>query len=112
MSKIFYDHLTLHEEITAKLDIQHLDPQEREELVDLIDQTLHHHVLDLILTHLPREHHADFVSRLHAAPHDLSLLDYLKTHIPDIEAKISSHAAKVKKEILSDIKKSQTHRGK
>ena len=105
MSKVFYDHLIFIEEITSELDSA--DPEEREELVDLIDQTLHHHVLDLILTHLPQEQHQDFVTRLHTAPHDVTIIDYLKIHIPDIESKITTHAAKIKKHLLSDIRKSK-----
>jgi hypothetical protein len=108
MSKIFYDHLVIREEIDFVLNSYRLDPEEREEIVDIIDQTLHHHILNVILNYLPREKHPEFISRLHASPGDETLLDYLKTHAhPEIEAEIKKQAAKVKQEILAEIRKSK-----
>ena len=109
MSKVFYDHLVIREEIDFELNRHALDPQEREELVEIIDQTLHHHILHTILKSLPSDKHSEFVSKFQAAPHDESLLAYLKTHAhPEIEAAIKKQAAKVKREILAEIKKSRT----
>lgn len=108
MSKIFYDHLIIREEITALLDLHNLEPEEREELLQIIDETLHHNTLNVILNHLPKEHHREFMSRFHAAPHDESLLDYLQQKISaDIRSEIKNQAAKIKKEILAEIKKSR-----
>jgi len=107
MSKIFYDHLVIREEIDFELNRFQVDPEEQEELISLIDQTLHHHILNVILNHLPKEKHHEFISRLHADPNDDTLIDYLKTHAhPEIEAEIKKQAAKIKKEILADLKKS------
>ncbi len=107
MSKIFYDHLVIREEIDFELNRFQIDPEEQEELISLIDQTLHHHILNVILNHLPKEKHTEFISRLHAKPDDDTLIDYLKTHAhPEIEAEIKKQAAKIKKEILADLKKS------
>jgi hypothetical protein len=108
MSKIFYDHLIIREEITAQLDLHKLDPEEREELLQLVDETLHHTTLNVILNHLPKEHHSEFMTKFHSAPYDESLLDYLQQRIPsDIRSEITAQAAKVKKEILTEIKKSR-----
>jgi len=32
--------------------------------LEVIDETVYHHVLDIILTHLPKEHHKSFLERL------------------------------------------------
>ncbi len=101
MAKIFYDHLVVHEEITAELDKYNIRVEEKEELIQLVDQTLHHHVLDVILTHLPKEKHEEFLTKFHKAPHDESLLDYIK----DFEEEIIKEAKKVKLELLAEIKK-------
>ena len=107
MSKIFYDHLVIREEIDFELNRFQIDPEEQEELINLIDQTLHHHILNIILNHLPKEKHPEFITRLHADPNDGTLIDYLKTHAhPEIEAEIRKQAVKIKKEILADLKKS------
>jgi hypothetical protein len=108
MSKIFYDHLVLREEITLELDNYHLSTEEKEDLINIIDETLHHHILNLILSHLPKTKHQEFISRLHTRPDDSGLLDFLKTHAGSgIEEDIKSHAAKIKKDILNEIKKSK-----
>lgn len=106
MTKIFYDHLVLIEELTVELE--NLDHESRREIVGLMDETLHHHVLDTILTHLPKEHHETFLNRFHRAPHDPQLLVFLKQYIViDIENEIRKKAKKVKKDLLSTVKKSK-----
>jgi hypothetical protein len=108
MSKIFYDDLVIREEITLELDNYQLSKEERDDLLNIIDETLHHHILNLILNHLPKTKHQEFVSRLHARPGDSGLLDFLKTHAgSNIEEDIKSHAAKIKKDILSEIHKAK-----
>lgn len=99
MNKIFYDHLVGIDEITALVD---------GDLVDLIDNTMHHHILDEILTHLPVEHHKMFLERLAHAPHDPELLIFIqKITVIDIEKAIKKRAKAVKKELLKEIKSSQ-----
>ncbi len=106
MSKIFYDHLIVIEEITTVLDGKSITAEARQEVLSYADQTLHHHVLDVILTHLPKEHHETFLTRFHQAPHDESLLTFLKEKITvDIEKEILSEVQKVKKEIVALIEK-------
>lgn len=108
MAKIFYDHLIQIEEIHIELDKYHLSVEERSELIQIIDETTHHRVLDTILTHLPKEKHEIFLKKFHAAPHDNSLLDFLKEDVKDIEDKIKLEAKKLKSEILSEIKRSSS----
>lgn len=107
MSKIFYDHLVVREEIIAELDKHVIAVEEREELVQLADETLHHHVLDIILSSLPAEKHEEFLVKFHNTPFDEKLLDYLKEIDKDIEQKISSEAKKVKDELLTEIKRAK-----
>jgi len=108
MNKIFYDHLINIKEVIDELDHYELEVEEREELVAIIDETFHQHTLEIILTHLPSEHHQEFLDKFHQAPHDLQLFDFLKelTEI-DIEEAIKGQAEKVKKEIFKDIKKAK-----
>lgn len=107
MSKIFYDHLINIEEITIELDQNEISIEERSEFISIIDETLHHHVLDIILSNLPFEHHENFLIKFHKAPHDPDLLIYLRQVSGiDIEEKIKSKTNAVKKDILSEIKKS------
>lgn len=106
MSKIFYDHLIGLEEISLELKGYSLQAEEYEELVKIADETLHHHVLNVILTHLPKEKHRFFLETFYTTPHDKKLLDFLKKEAtPEIESKIIAEAKKVKDEILSEIRR-------
>ncbi len=107
MAKIFYDHLVVLEDIIVELDKYEIEAVEREELIQLADETLHHRILDVILTKLPKEKHQEFLIKFHQAPHDRGLLEYLKSEIADIEKLISEEAAKTKKELLAEIKHSE-----
>jgi len=108
MSKIFYDYLIRVEEVIVELDGQVLEATEKEELINLIDDTFHQHTLNLILSHLPQEHHDNFLTRFHESPQDPELLNFLKeTMADDVEELIRKEAEKIKKKILEDIKKSR-----
>ncbi len=105
--KIFYDHLVLREEITTELDKYELTVEQREDILTVVDQTLHHEVLDVILTSLPTEKHELFLKKFHQNPTDERLLDYLKGQVADIDEQIQNAAKKVKKEILAEIKRAE-----
>lgn len=104
----FYHHLIQFDDITAELDRYEIDPAEREDLVGLIHQIFHNHTLNVILNHLPKDKHREFLDKFELTPHDLELLNYLKKEIQtDIESAIRDQAARVKKDILAEIKKSR-----
>lgn len=108
MSKIFYDHLVIREEIISELEAHDLSEDEREELVRHVDAILHSTVIETILNHLPKEKHEHFLTAFHASPHDEKLLEYLKAEIKDdIEEKIKVEAKRVKKELLDEIKRAK-----
>lgn len=108
MSKVFYDHLVIREEVDCELNNYQLDKEEKDELIDIIDRTLHHHILNVILSHLPRNKHPEFISKLHADPGSEGIMEYLKTQIgPYIEEEIKKQSRKVKQEILSEIRKNK-----
>lgn len=108
MSKIFYDiHIHL-EEIEVELDKLTLSHEEKQELEHLIEEMVHHRVLDRILTHLPREHHTEFLDRFHKTPYDHKLLSWLDARIEkSVEEHVKDEIEKLKKEILQDIKSSK-----
>ncbi len=108
MANLFYDHLIGFEEIIAVIEEQNLSANDRRQLLDLIDKTIHHHILDEILTHLPYERHKEFLDRLTLAPSDRGLLIFIKQiAVVDIEKAIQKRATEVKKEFLADIRSSQ-----
>lgn len=108
MSKVFYDHLIIIEEIVLFLDKHEINQERKKEILTYVDQTMHHHILDTILTHLPKHHHEQFLKKFYSAPYDVSLIQFLKEKVEaDIEAEILKTADKVKKEIIKLINKSR-----
>lgn len=108
MAKVFLDHLIEIDEVIALIDSHNLDPEEREELVHLVDEIVHHQVLNLILNHLPKEHHQEFISRLHSDPSSKTHLEFIKTKVTvDIESEIKSHASRLKKDLIWEVHKAK-----
>lgn len=108
MSKLFYDSLTQHQDLIDSLDLLVVSEEERAELSQLVDEIMSHNILNVILNHLPKPHHEEFITKLHTAPHDPKILVYLQEHTEvDIIVEIKNHADRIKKEILSDIHKSR-----
>ncbi len=104
--KLFYDHLVMIDEVFAEIDLLEISNDEKKEMRQLIDEMAHHAVLTHVLDILPRDHHEDFLTRFHAAPHDLSIIKYLEKKIEkDIHAEIATVGNRLKKEIRKEFKK-------
>jgi hypothetical protein len=107
MAQLFYDHLIKIKEISEELGKYRLTAVEQEEILNTLDEHVHHRVLDVILQKLPKEKHEVFLHKLHDKPHQLELLEELKKDVKDIEKLISQEGEKIKKEILAEIKRAQ-----
>ena len=104
MTKVFYDHLLIIEEVIAVFELHAIKGNERKELLQVIDKTMHHEILDTILTHLPRRHHEEFLLRFHSSPHDMSLMTYLNERAGiDVEKEILKAANSIKKTLIKEI---------
>src|SRR3989338_7273636 len=107
MSKLFYDHLIVIEEIITVLDGHDVSDEGKKELLETIDETMHHHIFDTILTHLPKKHHETFLEKVTREPHNESILSFLKEKTTvDIEDEIKKAAKQLKQKIRDEIKKS------
>ncbi len=105
MSKLFYDHLIILEEVEAEIKNAAETEEDRHELWQLVDEIVHSKVLESILDKLPGQHHEEFLDRFHKAPHDETLLDYLKEKIGEnIEEIIRAEIGNLAFEILQDIR--------
>lgn len=108
MSKVFYDHLILIDELFAEVDLVELTSEEKKQAKKKIDDLVHHKVLTKILDLLPREHHEEFLIRFHAAPHDHRHLTYLKEKgnidVQTELVELSNHLKKDLRHLLSQHK--------
>ncbi len=108
MNKVFYDHLIIIEEIEFTLATHQITKEECKEILHLIDRTMHSEILSNILKHLPHAHHEEFLTRFHGAPHDKSLMSFLKDHtMVDIEKEILGVANRVKKTMIKEIERAK-----
>ncbi|MEK7521814.1 MAG: hypothetical protein AAB599_03380 [Patescibacteria group bacterium] len=106
MSKVWYDHLIILEEVEIELGKLELDREEKRELEHLIEEMTHHRVMDRVLTHLPKQHHKEYLKRFANSPHDPGLIHYLNERIEEsVEEHVKDEMKKLKKEILSDLRK-------
>ena|SRR3989344_9122819 len=105
MSKLFFDHLIILEDLETEIKEVAESPEEKEELWQLIDEILHHRILGCILDSLPAEHHHNFLEMFHQSPHDERIIHFLNKKIEgDIEKLIEKEVADIKNELLADIK--------
>lgn len=102
--KIFYDHIINVSDIITEVERLEIQPEEKEELAQIVDSTIHHEVISVILTHLPEENHQEFLERFHAKPHDDKLLDYLKVKVEDIEDKLQDTGKSLREKIKDLLK--------
>ena len=97
--KIFYDEIIQIGELMTHIQHLEIDTQEKEELANLVDETVHHEMVSVILTHLPEEHHEEFLERFQAKPHDPNLLEYLKVKVEGIEEKLEKKGKEIREKI-------------
>jgi hypothetical protein len=105
MSKTYYDHLIVLEKVEVVIRESTQTPEEREELWQLIDEIIHHRVLQTVLTHLPDVHHKEFLTKFHETPHDDLLLSYLSEKSEkDIENILQEEIELLENELLRELR--------
>lgn len=105
MSKLFYDHLIILEELEHHIKSATQSVEEKEELWNIVDEIIHHRVLGCILEKLPDEHHPEFLDKFHETPYDEALLEYLSERInEDLGDVIGQEIEMLEKEILEELK--------
>ncbi|MBI2039948.1 hypothetical protein HYT18_02655 [Candidatus Microgenomates bacterium] len=104
--KQFYSHIVKIETITAELDKLDLTDEERIHLAHLIDSSLHHTILDAILSQLAEEDKRLFLKHVHEDDHD-KIWQFLNEKVDNIEEKIKKAADGLINELHEDIQKGQ-----
>ncbi len=105
MSKVYYDHhLVVLEDVDKYIKETAETPEEKEELWQLVDEIVHHRVLECVLDNLPGEYHEEFLGKFQEAPHDLTLMDYLKEKVTEnIEELIKQEIGGLATELLEEL---------
>lgn len=77
MSILYYDRLLVLSGLDKKIKKMSASSEERQELWQMVEEIIHHKVLGCCLTHLPEEHHHEFIEMVHNSPYDQKILKYL-----------------------------------
>ena len=110
MTKVFYDHLLLLNEVFVEIETLEIPESEKKQLKNLVDETAHHEVLTFILDTLPQPHHEEFLTRFHQAPFDLNLVVFLADRAgKNMHQELSTFGKKYKKRVKSELKKHKKH---
>lgn len=106
MSKLFFDHLIVFDEIELIIKKNTQTVEEKEELWELIDEMVHHKVLEVILDRLPRGSHEEFLELFHQRPHDeTTIIGYLKRKINEnVEEILKQELGSFAFDLLEEIK--------
>ncbi len=104
--KYFYSHLIEIEAIVIKLDKMDLSKEEKLHLTHLIDSSLHHTVLNAILSELSEEDKRLFILHLKENNHD-KIWQFLNNKVSGIETKIRKAATDLNKEFMTDLKEAE-----
>ncbi len=106
MSKLFFDHLIVLDQVEIEIKKAAKTKDEQEELWQMVDEIVGHKAIETILDNLPKDNHREFLELFHKAPHDEDLLiGYLKTTIGEnVEELLKQELGNLAFEILKDIK--------
>lgn len=100
--KHFYSHIIEIDSLYIALDDIELDPEEKTELHGILETTIHHVVIDTVLSELSEEHKKTALSHIAEQKHD-DLWTLLKDQIHNVEEKIKSAVHAMKNQMHKDI---------
>lgn len=106
--KYFYTHLIEIESVITELDKMDLSKEEKLYLAKLLDDSLHHTILDAIFSELSEEDKRIFISHLTEGKHD-KIWKFLNEKVDGVEEKIKKVAEDLKKELHEDLQEVKKH---
>src|SRR6266498_2896401 len=107
MKKHFYHSIAEIKSLHLALDELELTPEEKQELVALAEENLHHAILYTILSELSEKDKKAFLALLIAEDHD-EIWNLLKEKISGVEEKVKKVVEDLKKQLHEDIKEAHT----
>jgi hypothetical protein len=102
MKKYFYSHIITIDTLTIHLDSLDLSKEEKEELIDLADEQLHHAIIDKILSELQEEDKRHVLSVMAQNDHDVTW-KIITEKVPNAEEIVRKVAEELMGELKADI---------
>lgn len=103
----FYSRYIVIESLIEELHGMDLSEEERHHLTSLVDSSIHHVILDEILSNLSPEDKKVFLAKMSEDPENEKLMDFLSERIANVEDKIKFVSEQLIKELHKDIKKAK-----
>jgi hypothetical protein len=107
MKKFFYHHLIEIDTIIIELEALDLTKEEKEELLMLAENNIHHRVIDVVLSELEDGDKKVFLALVLGGDHN-EIWKMLSFKVVDAEEKIKKAAKELKNKILEDIKEARS----
>ena len=104
--KKFYQHLIEVQSLTVELDELDLTQEQKTHLSSLVDSSLHHTVLDAILSELSESDKHVFINHLKTQDHE-KIWGFLNSKVDKIEDKIKKAADDLKEQLRKDLKEAK-----
>lgn len=104
--KYFYNHLIEVESLIIELDSLDLTREQKVQLASIVDSSLHHTILDAILSELTEEDKIKFIKHLEENDHE-KIWQFLNNKVGNIEEKIKKAAEDLTRELHEDLKKAK-----
>lgn len=99
----FYSHLIEIQSVVMELDKLDLSSDQKTQLTGLIDSSLHHTILDAVLSELTPTDKKVFLNHLKADDKN-KIWQFLNTKVENIEDKIKKAAEQLKVQLHEDLK--------
>lgn len=109
MKKHFFNHLVKAEDLHEELEKLEMSTDEKIHIMKLIDESIHHTILDTILSELSDDDKKAFLSHLDSEDHD-QIWEFVNGKIENIEDKIKRAAEDIKSELHLDVKSAREGR--
>lgn len=103
MKKHFYSHIVETDTVLYELHRMEFSEEEKSHLISLVDTSLHHAVLDAILTELSEDDKRIFLTHVAHDEHG-KIWNLLNEKVNGVEDKIQKAAEDLKKALYKDIK--------
>lgn len=106
MKPHFYSDIVKIDSIHTSLDGLGLSVEEKTELIMIVESSVHHVVLDTVLSHLPEHTKKTFMSHVVSKDHEKAW-DMIQSNIADAEKKILDAVDVLSKKLHEDIKEAR-----
>lgn len=108
--KYFYEHIFDIDGLHSDLSVLELTDAERNHIVLMVQSTMHHVVMDVLLEELHDDHKHAFLARVAEEDHE-KVWEILREHLDDPEGLIRGAIDALKVELMEDITEAQKFMG-